>query len=108
MEPTALQQQQLEQLGLLPHTEAKAALLQSYQQGSEGWHNERLLRLGASEVGAVGTHGPPQERSALLAARRQRPAAPSAAMRRGQRVEPQLAERFAADIKVGGRGCGQR
>lgn len=100
MEPTALQQRQLERLGLLPHTAEKAALIQSYVQGSAEWHAERMLRLGASEVGAIGTHAPAQERSVLLAARRQGPAAPSAAMQRGQRLEPVLAERFTAAMQA--------
>lgn len=101
MEPTVLEGSQLMQLGVLPHTPEKAALIQSYEQGSEEWQRERQLRLGASEVGAVGTRGAPQERDDLLASRRHGPAAPSAAMQRGKRLEPQMAQRFVEKMKVG-------
>ena len=98
--PNHQQVQQLHQLGILPHTAEKASEVASHEQGSEQWQRERSLRLGASEVGAVGTHDAPLTRDQLLDYRRHGPVAPTAAMRRGHRQEPILAERYCRFIQV--------
>ena len=99
---TEAEEQQLRLIGVLPHTPEKAATLQACEQGSQPWRDERWLRLGASEVGAVGTYDALLTRDQLLHERRNGPAEPTAAMRRGQRQEPLLAHRFVEYMKVSG------
>jgi len=89
--------QLMEQLGVFDYN---TAALQACEQGSQGWHAARWPRLGASEVGTVGTRDAPQTRDSLLQQRRHGPAQPTESMLRGQRHEPVLAERFVSYMQV--------
>ena len=98
--PSAEQLGQLHQIGVLPHSVEKASAIAAFEQGSPEWHQERRLRLGASEVAIIGAPDALQTRAQLIEGRRNGPAQPSAAMQRGSRLESSIAQQFAAHMQA--------
>lgn len=99
MHYSPLQLRHLHQLGILPHDAIKASNIQKLEQGTLEWHEQRRVRLGASEVAAVAGRSRYITPQQLLKNKRD-PVEPSAAMRRGQRVEAALADLYIRHVQV--------